>query len=203
MAPNLYLIATIFNLCKWLFLYIFSFEYTRGGVVLWCGARLATVAASLTARRPAVCHPAATTLHNGTMAKNSLRDKLEGDELDLSMMSLTEVPVKEIVSWAKVRKRFLYLVWSKVSLWLAFSAVSACCARHSCVDCCLPMKLVCVRNDTCNSLSSDQLTWVSCVTKICIVKLSMIFNLMFILKQSFSHQCHSKPNIGVPAKKSS
>lgn len=32
------------------------------------------------------------------MAKNSLRDKLEGDELDLSMMSIAEVPVKEIVS---------------------------------------------------------------------------------------------------------
>ena len=32
------------------------------------------------------------------MSKNNLRDKLDGDELDLSMMSLTEIPVKEIVS---------------------------------------------------------------------------------------------------------
>lgn len=36
--------------------------------------------------------------HSLAMAKNSLRDKLEGDELDLSMMSIAEVPVKEIVS---------------------------------------------------------------------------------------------------------
>lgn len=32
------------------------------------------------------------------MAVNNIRDKLDGDELDLSMMSLKEVPLKEIVS---------------------------------------------------------------------------------------------------------
>lgn len=37
------------------------------------------------------------------MAKNNLRDKLDGNELDLSMMSLTEVPVKEIVSKRIIR----------------------------------------------------------------------------------------------------
>lgn len=55
--------------------------------------------------------PDAAIPHGGTMAKNSLRDKLEGDELDLSMMSLTEVPVKEIVSETKPVQDFLsYLV---------------------------------------------------------------------------------------------
>lgn len=38
------------------------------------------------------------------MAKNSLRDKLDGDELDLSMMSLTEVPVKEISALPRASK---------------------------------------------------------------------------------------------------
>lgn len=38
------------------------------------------------------------------MAKNNLRDKLDGDELDLSMMSLTEVPVKDIVSEGKFKR---------------------------------------------------------------------------------------------------
>ena len=35
-------------------------------------------------------------------AKNSLRDKLEDDVLDLSLMQLIEVPVEEIVSSASV-----------------------------------------------------------------------------------------------------
>lgn len=38
------------------------------------------------------------------MAKNSLRDKLEGDELDLSMMSIAEVPVKEIAALPRATK---------------------------------------------------------------------------------------------------
>lgn len=58
------------------------------------------------------------------MAKNSLRDKLEGDELDLSMMSLTEVPVKEIVSRTKPSRRFFCRVWSEDSSWLPFSGAS-------------------------------------------------------------------------------
>lgn len=37
-------------------------------------------------------------------AKNDLRDKLEGDYLDLSMMSLTEVPVKEIAALPRAVK---------------------------------------------------------------------------------------------------
>ncbi|XP_063590112.1 leucine-rich repeat-containing protein 59-like [Penaeus indicus] len=38
------------------------------------------------------------------MAKNNLRDKLEGNELDLSMMSLTEIPVKEIAALPRATK---------------------------------------------------------------------------------------------------
>ncbi|XP_042859302.1 leucine-rich repeat-containing protein 59-like [Penaeus japonicus] len=38
------------------------------------------------------------------MAKNNLRDKLDGDELDLSMMSLTEVPVKDIAALPRATK---------------------------------------------------------------------------------------------------
>ncbi|KAK7063103.1 Leucine rich repeat containing 59 [Halocaridina rubra] len=38
------------------------------------------------------------------MSKNGLRKKVEGDELDLSMLSLTEVPVKEIASVPKATK---------------------------------------------------------------------------------------------------
>lgn len=48
-------------------------------------------------------------LHFSRMAKNSLRDKLEGDELDLSMMSFTEVPVKEIVSERPSLRGFMYI----------------------------------------------------------------------------------------------
>ena len=33
------------------------------------------------------------------MPKESIKDKLEGKELDLSLSSLTTVPVKEIVSY--------------------------------------------------------------------------------------------------------
>lgn len=33
------------------------------------------------------------------MAVGNIKDKLEGNELDLSMMSLKEVPLKEIVSY--------------------------------------------------------------------------------------------------------
>ncbi|KAG7155044.1 leucine-rich repeat-containing protein 59-like [Homarus americanus] len=38
------------------------------------------------------------------MAKNNLRDKLDGNELDLSMMSLVEVPVKEIAALPRATK---------------------------------------------------------------------------------------------------
>ncbi|KAK4302598.1 hypothetical protein Pmani_025321 [Petrolisthes manimaculis] len=38
------------------------------------------------------------------MAKNSLRDKLEGDELDLGMLRWTEVPVKEIAALPRATK---------------------------------------------------------------------------------------------------
>ncbi|KAG0728463.1 Leucine-rich repeat-containing protein 59 [Chionoecetes opilio] len=38
------------------------------------------------------------------MAKNTLRDKLEGDELDLSMMSIVEIPVKEISALPRATK---------------------------------------------------------------------------------------------------
>ncbi|KAK8736201.1 hypothetical protein OTU49_004866 [Cherax quadricarinatus] len=38
------------------------------------------------------------------MEKNTLRDKLDGNELDLSMMSLTEVPVKEIAALPRATK---------------------------------------------------------------------------------------------------
>lgn len=38
------------------------------------------------------------------MTKNGLRNKLEGDELDLSMLNLTEVPVKEIASLPRATK---------------------------------------------------------------------------------------------------
>lgn len=59
------------------------------------------------------------------MTKNSLRDKLEGDELDLSMMSLAEVPVKEIVSESQPSARLFVMFGRKVSL--------ASCPRRPCL----------------------------------------------------------------------
>lgn len=44
----------------------------------------------------------------GATHKNSLRDKLEDDVLDLSLMQLDEVPIEEIVSWFRIRIYFFH-----------------------------------------------------------------------------------------------
>ena len=44
--------------------------------------------------------------------KTSLRDKLDEDVLDLSLMQMSEVPVTEIVSKAKTLENYLELISS-------------------------------------------------------------------------------------------
>ena len=41
------------------------------------------------------------------MSKESLKDKLDGNELDLSLSNLTKVPVKELVSLKLANNLFL------------------------------------------------------------------------------------------------
>lgn len=74
------------------------------------------------------------------MAKNSLRDKLDGDELDLSMLRLTEVPVKEIVS-LEIRRCVLLLSPSSfLGVYYVFVLVS----RVKVYVCLAPEMLGCV-----------------------------------------------------------
>ena len=44
--------------------------------------------------------------------KTSLRDKLDEDVLDLSLMQMSEVPVTEIVSTVKTLENYLELIFS-------------------------------------------------------------------------------------------
>lgn len=45
----------------------------------------------------------------------SVKDKLDGNEIDLSLLELTEVPVKELVFWFPFPPRLLHIIIMTIS----------------------------------------------------------------------------------------